>query len=44
MFVILNKMYACRENLGQWEKIARGEVEDIVPSKPLDSGPVKVDN
>ncbi|XP_013124483.1 cAMP and cAMP-inhibited cGMP 3',5'-cyclic phosphodiesterase 10A isoform X3 [Oreochromis niloticus] len=35
---------ACKENLGQWEKIARGEVEDIVPSRPCDSGPVKVDN
>lgn len=35
---------ACKENLGQWEKIARGEVEDIVPSRPCESGPVKVDN
>lgn len=34
----------CRENLGQWEKIARGEVEDVVPSRPCESGPVKVDN
>lgn len=33
-----------RENLGQWEKISRGEAEDIVPSRPCDSGPVKVDN
>lgn len=33
-----------RENLGQWEKIARGEVEDVVPCRPSDSGPVKVDN
>lgn len=36
--------YVCRENLGQWEKISRGEVEDVVPSRPYDSGPVKVDN
>ncbi|KAG7230118.1 hypothetical protein INR49_009838 [Caranx melampygus] len=35
---------ACKENLGQWEKIARGEVEDVVPSRPCESGPVKVDN
>lgn len=34
----------CRENLSMWEKIACGEVEDIVPSPPYDSGPVKVDN
>lgn len=34
----------CRNNLGQWEKISRGEAEDIVPSRPCDSGPVKVDN
>lgn len=34
----------CRENLGQWEKIARGEVEDVVPTRTRDSGPVKVDN
>lgn len=33
-----------RENLSQWEKIARGEVEDTVPSRPCESGPVKVDN
>lgn len=33
-----------RENLSQWEKIARGEVEDIVSSRPCESGPVKVDN
>lgn len=33
-----------RDNLSQWEKIARGEVEDIVPSRPCESGPVKVDN
>lgn len=36
--------HICRENLCQWEKISRGEVEDIVPSRPYDSGPVKVDN
>ncbi|XP_068597463.1 cAMP and cAMP-inhibited cGMP 3',5'-cyclic phosphodiesterase 10A [Brachionichthys hirsutus] len=35
---------ACKENLGQWERISRGEVEDIVPSRPSESGPVKVDN
>ncbi|XP_026210260.1 cAMP and cAMP-inhibited cGMP 3',5'-cyclic phosphodiesterase 10A isoform X2 [Anabas testudineus] len=35
---------ACKENLSQWEKIARGEVEDIVSSRPCESGPVKVDN
>ncbi|KAG8000022.1 cAMP and cAMP-inhibited cGMP 3' [Nibea albiflora] len=35
---------ACKDNLGQWEKISRGEAEDIVPSRPCDSGPVKVDN
>lgn len=34
----------CRENLSQWEKIALGEVEDVIPSRPADSGPVKVDN
>lgn len=34
----------CRENLSMWEKIACGEVEDVVPSPPYDSGPVKVDN
>lgn len=36
--------YFCRENLSMWEKIACGEVEDVVPSPPYDSGPVKVDN
>lgn len=36
--------YVCRENLSMWEKIACGEVEDVVPSPPYDSGPVKVDN
>lgn len=36
--------YICRENLSMWEKIACGEVEDVVPSPPYDSGPVKVDN
>ncbi|XP_076830710.1 cAMP and cAMP-inhibited cGMP 3',5'-cyclic phosphodiesterase 10A isoform X3 [Brachyhypopomus gauderio] len=42
---------ACRENLGQWEKIARGEEQsecvssdEAQPSKPSESGPVKVDN
>ncbi|XP_034040190.1 cAMP and cAMP-inhibited cGMP 3',5'-cyclic phosphodiesterase 10A isoform X2 [Thalassophryne amazonica] len=38
---------ACRENLSQWEKIVRGEAEDILlrePSHSTDSGPVKVDN
>ncbi|XP_061645057.1 cAMP and cAMP-inhibited cGMP 3',5'-cyclic phosphodiesterase 10A isoform X1 [Phyllopteryx taeniolatus] len=35
---------ACKENLGQWEKIAHGEVEDVVLTRPSDSGPVKVDN
>ncbi|KAA8583938.1 hypothetical protein FQN60_015146 [Etheostoma spectabile] len=35
---------ACKENLCQWEKISRGEVQDIVPNRPCDSGPVKVDN
>ncbi|XP_031729480.1 cAMP and cAMP-inhibited cGMP 3',5'-cyclic phosphodiesterase 10A isoform X3 [Anarrhichthys ocellatus] len=35
---------ACKENLGQWEKISRGEVQDVVPNRPCDSGPVKVDN
>uniref|UniRef100_H2M6Y5 Phosphodiesterase n=1 Tax=Oryzias latipes TaxID=8090 RepID=H2M6Y5_ORYLA len=35
---------ACRENLSHWERIARGEVEDVVPTKPCISGPVKVDN
>ncbi|XP_074532352.1 cAMP and cAMP-inhibited cGMP 3',5'-cyclic phosphodiesterase 10A isoform X1 [Halichoeres trimaculatus] len=36
---------ACKENLSQWEKISRGEVEDILPKWPPDSsGPVKVDN
>lgn len=35
---------ACKENLNQWEKIAHGEVEDVVPSRPCVSGPVKVDN
>ncbi|XP_068580913.1 cAMP and cAMP-inhibited cGMP 3',5'-cyclic phosphodiesterase 10A isoform X5 [Cebidichthys violaceus] len=35
---------ACKENLGQWEKISRGEVQDIVPNRPCDPGPVKVDN
>ncbi|XP_071754119.1 cAMP and cAMP-inhibited cGMP 3',5'-cyclic phosphodiesterase 10A [Centroberyx gerrardi] len=43
---------ACKENLGQWEKIVRGEAEDtalrpsepVEPSRPSDSGPVKVDN
>ncbi|TNM99849.1 hypothetical protein fugu_012882 [Takifugu bimaculatus] len=35
---------ACKENLSMWEKIACGEVEDVVPSPPYDSGPVKVDN
>lgn len=34
----------CRENLSMWEKIACGEVEDVVPSRLYDSGPVKVDN
>ena len=43
-----------RENLNQWEKIVRGEEEDLVwtpaapsgvePSEEADSGPVKVDN
>lgn len=36
--------YICSENLSMWEKIACGEVEDVVPSPPYDSGPVKVDN
>lgn len=36
--------YLCRENLSMWEKIACGEVEDVVPNPPYDSGPVKVDN
>ncbi|XP_056903483.1 cAMP and cAMP-inhibited cGMP 3',5'-cyclic phosphodiesterase 10A isoform X1 [Takifugu flavidus] len=35
---------ACKENLSMWEKIACGEVEDVVTSPPYDSGPVKVDN
>ncbi|XP_067380321.1 cAMP and cAMP-inhibited cGMP 3',5'-cyclic phosphodiesterase 10A isoform X2 [Channa argus] len=35
---------ACKGNLSQWEKIARGEIEDVVPSRPCESGPVKVDN
>ncbi|XP_046885160.1 cAMP and cAMP-inhibited cGMP 3',5'-cyclic phosphodiesterase 10A isoform X4 [Hypomesus transpacificus] len=45
---------ACKENLNQWEKIVRGEEEDLVwtpaapsgvePSEEADSGPVKVDN
>ncbi|XP_028325044.1 cAMP and cAMP-inhibited cGMP 3',5'-cyclic phosphodiesterase 10A isoform X2 [Gouania willdenowi] len=35
---------SCKENLGQWEKIVRGEMEDPVPAQPNDSGPVKVDN
>lgn len=41
---LMEVFYVCRENLCQWEKISRGEVEDIVPSRPYDSGPVKVDN
>ncbi|KAM6922407.1 cAMP and cAMP-inhibited cGMP 3',5'-cyclic phosphodiesterase 10A isoform 2-T2 [Lycodopsis pacificus] len=35
---------ACKENLGQWEKISRGEVQDVVPNPPCDPGPVKIDN
>lgn len=35
---------ACKENLNHWEQIARGEEEDILPTRPSDSGPVKVDN
>ncbi|XP_039640505.1 cAMP and cAMP-inhibited cGMP 3',5'-cyclic phosphodiesterase 10A isoform X1 [Perca fluviatilis] len=35
---------ACKENLCQWEKISRGEAQDILPNRPCDSGPVKVDN
>lgn len=45
--VSLNRLglfYICRDNLSMWEKIACGEVEDVVPSPPYDSGPVKVDN
>lgn len=44
MLGLMEVFYVCRENLCQWEKISRGEVEDIVPSRPYDSGPVKVDN
>lgn len=40
----LGRFYICRENLSMWEKIACGEVEDVVPSPSHDSGPVKVDN
>lgn len=40
----LGLLYICRENLSMWEKIACGEVEDVVPSPSYDSGPVKVDN
>ncbi|KAF7220090.1 transcript variant X2 [Nothobranchius furzeri] len=35
---------ACKANLSHWEQIARGEVEDVLPSRPCDPGPVKVDN
>ncbi|XP_022540924.1 cAMP and cAMP-inhibited cGMP 3',5'-cyclic phosphodiesterase 10A isoform X3 [Astyanax mexicanus] len=42
---------ACRENLGQWEKIVRGDdpsawvpAEEIAPEQLPESGPVKVDN
>ncbi|PWA25693.1 hypothetical protein CCH79_00001509 [Gambusia affinis] len=32
------------ENLNHWEQIVRGEVEDVLPTRPSESGPVKVDN
>ncbi|XP_027861887.1 cAMP and cAMP-inhibited cGMP 3',5'-cyclic phosphodiesterase 10A isoform X2 [Xiphophorus couchianus] len=35
---------ACKENLNHWEQIVRGEVEDVLPTRPSESGPVKVDN
>ncbi|XP_014911668.1 cAMP and cAMP-inhibited cGMP 3',5'-cyclic phosphodiesterase 10A isoform X2 [Poecilia latipinna] len=35
---------ACKENLNHWEQIVRGEEEDVLPSRPSESGPVKVDN
>jgi len=41
---VMEVFCVCRENLGQWEKISRGEMQDIVPKRLCDSDPVKVDN